>query len=266
MDIDLLVVSVGNTRTAFGAFVDGTLSTVRRADNLDHAAIAAALDDVWKSLAGRSGAAVAGVCVREGLREIVAGEVARVTRQPVRWVAHDLPGGGAAAKTIPVPFPVRTEHPERTGLDRILATAAAFEQLGRGCCVVDAGTAVTINFCNDKGEFLGGAIAPGVRAQMRALHQAAPALPLPTPVRPSGAVGRSTEDAICQGVYHGIRGLVREVVENFATQVGRWPEVIATGGDADLLFGDWELVHAVAPDLILYGIALAYVHAVENAA
>lgn len=264
MDINLLVVAVGNTRTAFGAFVEGELTTVRRAENADPAAVSAALAAVWGGLSGAVEVAVAGVCLREGLRERVSAEVARVTGQGVRWVA---PADSAPSEgMLEVPIPVRTEQPGRTGLDRVLAVAAAYEQMGKACCVVDAGTAVTVNLCSDRGEFLGGAIAPGVRAQLRSLHDVAPALPETTLIRPSGTVGRSTEDAMHHGVYHGIRGLVKEVVENFATQIGTWPEVIATGGDAELLFGDWELVHAVSPDLLLYGVALAYVKSLEGAA
>jgi pantothenate kinase type III len=60
------------------------------------------------------------------------------------------------------------------------------------------------------------------------------------------------------GVYYGIRGMVKELTENYATALGFWPEIIATGGDAQKLFEDWELIHAVSPDLALYGIALAY--------
>jgi type III pantothenate kinase len=75
---------------------------------------------------------------------------------------------------------------------------------------------------------------------------------------PTTPFGRSTEDAIRHGVYHGIRGMIKELVENYATELGNWPEIIATGGDAAQLFEGWELVHAIAPDLIFYGIALAY--------
>ncbi len=124
--------------------------------------------------------------------------------------------------------------------------------------VVDAGTAITVDVCNDAGEFLGGAIAPGAGMQLDALHEHTAKLPrvtLEVPVDPQGA---STEEAIRHGVYHGVRGMVKELVENYATSLGYWPDVIATGGDAPKLFEGWELIHAVAPDLTLYGIALAY--------
>ncbi len=62
-----------------------------------------------------------------------------------------------------------------------------------------------------------------------------------------------------------MKWLVREMVENYATDLGRWPEVIATGGDAAALFGGWEVIHAVSPDLTLYGVALAYTeHHIRN--
>ena len=75
---------------------------------------------------------------------------------------------------------------------------------------------------------------------------------------PAEGVGRSTEQAMLQGAYHGIRGMVKELVETYATVLGHWPDLIATGGDAEVLFKNWELVHAISPDLTLYGIALAY--------
>ena len=120
--------------------------------------------------------------------------------------------------------------------------------------LVDAGTAVTVDCCNDKGEFLGGAIAPGVDMMLTALHERTAKLPQVDLATPQGVFGRSTKEAIRQGVYFGVRGMVRELVENYATELGSWPELIATGGDAQKLFEGWELVHAISPDLTLYGV------------
>ena len=75
---------------------------------------------------------------------------------------------------------------------------------------------------------------------------------------PSDPWGKSTQQAILHGVYHGVRGMVKELVESYATTLGRWPEVVATGGDAKALFENWEIVTAIVPDLVLYGIAKAY--------
>ena len=75
---------------------------------------------------------------------------------------------------------------------------------------------------------------------------------------PHDPFGTNTEQAILHGVYHGVRGMVKELAENYASALGFWPDIIATGGDAQTLFEGWELIHAISPDLTLYGIALAY--------
>jgi type III pantothenate kinase len=92
------------------------------------------------------------------------------------------------------------------------------------------------------------------------LHEKTARLPKVDFAVPTAPFGQNTVDAMRQGVYHGIRGMVKELAENYATTLGNWPEVIATGGDARELFEGWELIHAVAPDLVLYGVALAYVN------
>lgn len=248
MDINLLVVSVGNTRTAVAAFVGGELTKVARVGNEDAGPVRVAIESAWQELKDLEGAEVAGATVNPGLAEQIEGLVKDVTGQRVAWVGAQLD----------LPIAVKTKEPSQTGVDRVLNVAAAYEQLGKACVVVDAGTAVTVSFCNDKGEFLGGAIAPGVRLQLETLHENTAKLPLVVMEKPDGDFGDDTETAIRHGVYHGIRGLVKEVLENYATHLTQWPELIATGGDAELLFGDWELTHAVSPDLTLYGIALAY--------
>jgi pantothenate kinase type III len=91
-----------------------------------------------------------------------------------------------------------------------------------------------------------------------ALHEKTAKLPRAPLAAPAGAYGTNTTAAIQHGVYHGMRGMVKELVENYAGTLGTWPELIATGGDAAILFDGWELVHAISPDLTLYGIALAY--------
>jgi type III pantothenate kinase len=174
--------------------------------------------------------------------------VETVTGKRIQWVGEE----------VDLPINVLTETPADTGVDRVLNVAAAFEQMQKACVVVDAGTAVTISLCNDRGEFLGGAIAPGASMMLESLHENTAKLPQVALSVPREPFGRSTEQAILHGVYHGIRGMIKELVENYATELGQWPEIIATGGDAPKLFEGWELIHAIAPDLTLYGIALAY--------
>jgi type III pantothenate kinase len=256
MDINLLVVNLGNSRLAAGTFVAGELSVVKRISNADPSQWAAALSELWQPIASKDAAVVA-ASVNPGLDSALEDAVMKAADRHIVWIGKD----------IELPIPVTTDEPELTGVDRILNIAAAFEQMGNACVVVDAGTALTIDVCNDGGEFLGGAIAPGANMMLKALHDGTAKLPLVPFAKPQDSWGKETDQAILHGVFHGIRGMVKEIVENYATALGQWPDIIATGGDAQLLFGDWELIHAISPDLTLYGIALAYTnHHIKNEA
>jgi type III pantothenate kinase len=248
MDINLLAINVGNSRVAIGAFVGGELQQVVRVPNDRPDELVPALRNEWEKLSARDQPAIVGAGVNPAIAQRVEQAAMQVAEKAVVWIG----------KEIDLPINVLTDSPNQTGVDRMVTMAAAYEQIGKACVVVDAGTAVTVDCCNDNGDFLGGAIAPGAAMQLQALHERTAALPSVALAAPNGAFGRSTEQAMLQGVYHGIRGLAKELVENYATELGSWPEVIATGGDAKMLFGDWELIHAISPDLTMYGIALAY--------
>jgi type III pantothenate kinase len=246
MDISLLALGVGNSRLAVGVFTADELQHVVRVPLSGD--LAGALGDELKRIPGADGRIVVAASVSPPFNSRVSEIVKTVTGQTVQWIGPD----------IDVPIEVATQKPAETGIDRILNVAAAFEQLGKACIVVDAGTALTVDCCNDNGDFLGGAILPGMSMMLDALAEKTAGVGRVTFAVPTGPIGDSTSAAVSHGVYYAIRGLVREMAENYATQVGQWPEIIATGGDAAQLFEGWELIHAISPDLGLYGIALAY--------
>lgn len=248
MDINLMVLNVGNSRLSIGVFVAGNLEYVTRLAHEQRADWAGKIADAWTRIEGKENAAIAGVSVNPSMAEPIEHVAEQATGKKVEWVGRDLD----------LPVKVLTDEPKQTGADRVVNIAAAYEQMGKACVVVDAGTAITVDCCDDEGNFLGGAIAPGVRLQADALHEHTAKLPRIDFHVPAGVFGKTTAAAIEQGIYHGIRGLVKELVENYATELGYWPDIIATGGDAEILFKDWELIHAIAPDLTLYGTALAF--------
>jgi type III pantothenate kinase len=248
MDINLLALNVGNSRVSIGVFEAGELVYSTRVPHAQRDEWGARIGEAWERIKDADQPGVAGASVNPPLIEPLEHAVMQVTGEKVQWIGRD----------IDLPIKVLTDEPDKTGIDRILNVAAAYEQMEKACVVVDAGTAITINCCNDQGEFLGGAIAPGAVTQLQALHEKTAKLPQAPLAAPTAAYGKTTESAIQQGVFYGIRGLVKEVTENFATELGTWPDIIATGGDAKVLFDGWELIHAISPDLTLYGIALAY--------
>ena len=250
MDINLLTLNVGNSRTTIGAFVAGELKSVVRVPHEDRADWPRRLADAWQLMGYNETDEIAAASVNPPINEALEHAVMQATEQPIKWIG----------KQIDLPIKVNTENPTETGVDRIINIAAAYEQLGKACVVIDAGTALTVDCCDETGAFLGGAIAPGAHMMLSALHERTAKLPLVPLATPIGRIGQNTQQAILQGVHTGIRGIVKELVEAYAMELGSWPEVIATGGDAAKLFTNWEIVQAISPDLSLYGIALAYVN------
>ncbi len=248
MDINLLVLNAGNSRVALGVFSAGQLVFSRRVEHEKRAQWPDLLAEAWRMIQDAPNAAVAGASVDPQLSAQLDQAVRQATQRSVQWVGDELE----------LPIEVLTDQPTQTGVDRVLNIVAAFEQMQKPCVVVDAGTAITLDACDEKGRFVGGVIAPGARLMLDSMNRGTARLPAVAPAVPAEALGKNTAAAMQAGVYYALRGLVREFMESWATQLGHWPDLIATGGDAELLFKDWELLHAIAPDLTLYGIALAY--------
>ncbi len=248
MDINLMALNVGNSRLAVGVFVKGNLEFVKRLGHDAQDEWEGVLREAWKMIEDADEPGVAGISVNPSVSDEIGKIASRVSGQSVEWIGREI---DLSART-------RTVNPSETGADRVVNVLAAYEQMGKACAVVDAGTAITVDCCDDKGNFIGGAIAPGVTMQLQALHERTAKLPQVAFSVPTEVFGKSTEQAMLNGVYHGIRGMVKELIENYATELGHWPDLIATGGDAAKLFEGWELVHAISPDLTLYGIALAF--------
>ena len=164
-------------------------------------------------------------------------------------------------RELPRPIDTDLPHPEQIGMDRLCCASAAFDRLGVTCVVVDCGSAVTVDCVSGEGVFLGGAILPGAAMQAKCLHRQTAQLPLVEPAAPRSVFGQDTTEAIRSGIVQGLRGAVRGLVEAYATELGAWPVVIATGGDAELILGQGVregFVQAIAPDLALRGAAMAY--------
>ena len=136
---------------------------------------------------------------------------------------------------------------------------AAFTRFQRAVIVVDFGTATTFDAVSDKGEYLGGAIAPGLKISAQALFEATAKLPRIDLKRPERAIGRSTVSSMQSGILFGYVGLVRGILDRMREEMGSAPSVIATGGLTPLLERDlagW--VDEVDPDLTLKGLRILH--------
>ncbi|MBN2084929.1 MAG: type III pantothenate kinase [Anaerolineales bacterium] len=153
---------------------------------------------------------------------------------------------------------IRYEDPRAVGADRIVDAAAAFRLYGGPACIVDFGTATTFDALSAEGEYLGGAIAPGIGVAAQALFQRTAKLPRVDISRPPAAIGRNTVHAIQSGLLFGYVGLVEGMVTRFRRELGPEMKVIGTGGEADLIARETTVIEILAPWLTLDGLRMIY--------
>ena len=157
-------------------------------------------------------------------------------------------------------MPIRYENPREVGADRIVNAVAAYEHVGRtaGVICADFGTATTFDVISPAGEYLGGAIAPGVTVSIDALFLRASKLPRIELVRPKTVVGRNTVTSMQAGIVFGYIGLVDGIVRRMLNELDYTPRVLATGGLADLIGKESETIEEVVPDLTLTGLRILW--------
>lgn len=153
---------------------------------------------------------------------------------------------------------IKYEYPREVGSDRIVNAVAAIHHYGTPLIVVDFGTATTFCYIDERGQYWGGAIAPGIRISTEALVSRADKLPRIEIAKPAHVVGRNTIAAMQSGIFYGfvgqVEGIVRRIIEEYGTE----PKVVATGGLASLVANETACIHVVDPDLTLKGLRLIY--------
>ncbi|MEO0588818.1 MAG: type III pantothenate kinase [Planctomycetota bacterium] len=256
---NLLAVALGNSRLRLGTFVDGKLAETN-AQPLGNppdltAHFAEAITQAYQPIKGRDGATILLTSTNPAATPQAEQLITQTLGQPFHRVEVD----------VNIPLGRQLDREALVGEDRLLNAAAAYDVLQQACMVIDAGTAITLDFVDGAGTFHGGAIAPGAQLMLDALDRRFPQLPPTDFARPDEPIGHNTPQAMLSGTFHGLRGMARELLEQFADATGQFPLVVATGGDADLLFREWDLIDRVVPDLTLMGLQLTARKAAEQA-
>jgi type III pantothenate kinase len=257
-----LLVSVGNTRTRFAA-ANG--SQLEPGEVLSNAEIGALVDRIAALAAGSETAQTPRPVFVASVNDPVADQIeAALDKRHIECSRFK--------RDLPVPIVNSLADDSTVGVDRLLDALGAFHRGQQACVVIDAGTAVTVDFIDGEGTFHGGAIAPGLGLMLKALHQHTAALPETTidpslvpPAQPpeseehQGAppFGKSTRHAMIVGVVAAVRGMCHHLIDRYAEFYRGYPRVVATGGDAPLLFENDALVEHVVPDLTLIGMHAA---------
>ena len=246
----LLVIDVGNTHTVLGVYENSQLrndwrihternttedefnvliNSLFSADNIY-------LKDIDQTIIS---------CVVPPMVTILDAFCRKYLGHPPRWVDAKNCAG----------MPILLKNPAEVGADRIVNAVAAFHKYRTSLIVVDFGTATTFDAISQKGEYIGGAISPGIGIASEALFRKASKLPrVEIFVPPENVIGKDTIGSIKSGIIFGYAGLVDGIVRRMQMEMGADPKVIATGGLAELLFDVSETIEAVESAVTLAGL------------
>ena len=249
----LLTIDAGNTSTVIGLFNGGELA--------DHWRIATAAERTSDELAlmiqqflGFHGfsfdAQVTGVAIASGVPRVTAA-LREMTEKYFRFAPLVIEPG------VRTGMPILYDNPKEVGADRIANTVAAYDLYGGPSIVVDFGTANTVEAISEAGEYLGGAIFPGIEISMDALFGRAAALRRVELVAPKNVIGKSTVESIQSGSVYGFSGQVDALVERFQAELGECT-VVATGGLAELIIPHSRTIQHNEPWLTLMGLRIVF--------
>ena len=246
-DAPAIVIDIGNSNTKVATWHKNNLKTVLSTPTGDLGAFSEAYVAHRTSSKAAPAATVIGSVVPSTLAQVFERVALIQEKDPL-----------VISETLPLPLDVAVKDAKAVGVDRVCQAAAAYDRIKTGCTVVSFGTAVTVDLVDDEGVFLGGAILPGIGLQIRSLHEHTAQLPEVEAGVPELPYGTDTREAIQTGVCRGIAGAVRGIVEDYATHLNRWPQAVATGGDAELMMPLCDFIDTWTKDLTLRGIGLAY--------
>jgi len=154
--------------------------------------------------------------------------------------------------------PIITDNPKEVGADRIANSLAVFERHGGPSVVVDFGTSTNFDVVSEKGEFLGGALAPGIEISLEALANRAAQLRKVEFVKPRSVIGKNTVEALQSGALYGFAGQVDGILQRIIAEIGPLKAVVATGGLAPLVVEESSTITHHEPDLTLEGLRLVF--------
>jgi len=249
----LLTIDIGNTNITFGLYEGKTLGPRWR------------IRTIHEKMPDEYGILLDQLFCHQGYRpEQVTGVAIASVVPPLtpifEQVCQDYLGQTALVVDVGVQTGVRIryENPREVGADRVVDAVAVRALYGVPACVVDFGTATTFDAVSAEGDYLGGAIAPGIGISAQALFERAAKLPRVELTRPPSAIGRNTAHSIQSGLLFGYVGLVEGMVARFKAELGPETQVIATGGLAEVIARETEVIDVVDPWLTLHGLRIVY--------
>jgi type III pantothenate kinase len=248
----ILAIDAGNTNIVFALFDGDTLKHSWRC-RTERGRTADEYTSWLYPLFDRAGLAFSDI------KGAVIGSVVPEANFDLRRLCQDIFGvTPLVASHETVPMKVNLPRPEEVGADRLLNAYAAVRDYSAPAIIIDFGTATTFDVVNARGEYCGGAIAPGVNLSAEALHRAAAKLPKINVTRPAKVIGTDTVGAMQSGLFWGYAGLIEGLLTRIIAESGEKPVVIATGGLASLFSDAIPAIEKVDEDLTLRGLLYIY--------
>ncbi len=249
----LLVIDVGNTNIVLGLFQHSKLirswrvSTSRNKTSDEYGILFLSLLE-HRSVPIEEIEGVVISSVVPPLNPAMTEVSERYFRRKPLWVGPGIKTG----------IPIQYDNPKEVGADRIVNAVAAYERYQKAGIVVDFGTATTFDAIGPNGEYLGGAIAPGIRISAEALFLKASKLPRVEIEPPPQVIGKNTVQSIQSGLFFGYVGLVDGIVTRMKAELGQDCFVVATGGLAPIIAKESKTIAHIEPDLTLWGLYSIY--------
>ena len=250
----LLAIDAGNTETVVGLFGDGVdlLDHWRIATNSERTSDEYAL--VIQEFLGFHGFSfdedVGGIAISSGVPRVTAA----LREMTQRYFGFDPVIVGPGIRSG---MPILYDNPREVGADRIANAVAAFDQFGGPSIVVDFGTATTLDAISGKGEYLGGAITPGIEISLDALFARAAMLRRVELVEPRNVIGRTSVESVQAGALYGYSAMVDGLVTRFEQELGD-ATVVGTGGLVEVIAPYTATIQHVDPWLTLHGLRIIY--------
>ena len=249
----LLAIDIGNTNIAFGVFDGETLrATWSVATDINKTADEYAV--LLLNLLPREDLALSDIdhvgiaCVVPPLLTIFEELSQRYFKIPPLIVGPGVKTGVS----------ICTDNPREVGADRVVNTAAAHHLYGGPLIVIDFGTATTLDAVSKEGDYLGGAIAPGIGIAAEALFERASKLPRVELIPPEHAIGKNTVTTMQSGIIFGYVGLIEGLVTRIKQELGGEAYVVATGGLAEVIATETKVINTVDMHLTLIGLRLIH--------
>jgi len=249
----LLAIDIGNTNITLGAFKDGELGGTWHIATGIHR-MADEYASLLLNLLQLKGISFADI-TKVAICSVVPPLTAIFEELSQRYFDTSPLVVGAGVKTG---VRIRMDEPREVGSDRIVNAAAAHNLYGGPVIIVDMGTATTFDTVSREGDYLGGAIAPGINTAAEALFTRTAKLPRVELVRPQQAIGHNTVTAMQSGLVFGYVGLVESIINRIQSELEEKAKVVATGGYVKLIAEETPVIDVINPDLTLIGLRLIY--------